>query len=128
VRQSRPLLLTIVGWITILLGLLEIAGGVLLLVFRDNALDETSFTGDELTAITIVVFVVGLIYVLVGRGMLRLNAFALGLGLVVSALALGANLIYLFSVDADHSGLVGNLVVNLIVLFACVSGFRARPG
>ena len=126
-EQSRPFLLTVVGWITLLVGLLEVVGGILVLIFKDDMVRESSFTGDELTAFAIVAIIVGLIYFFVGRGMLRLNAFALGLGLVVSALALGANLIYLLAGDS-HGSLIGGIIVNAIVLIACISGFRARPG
>jgi len=126
--ERRPILLSIVGWITVISGLLQILAGILLLILKDDVVQESAFTSDEVTALAIVALVVGLIYFLVGRGMLNLNAFALGLGVVVSALALGANLIYLLGSNDNHGGLIASMIVNVIVLVACVSGFGARDG
>ena len=70
--------------------------------------------------------IVGLIYWLVGRGMLNLNGFALGLGVFVSGLAVIGNLALLFSNDANYTGVWTSLVLNGIVLIACLSGFSAR--
>jgi hypothetical protein len=58
--------------------------------------------------------------------MLRLNAFALGLGVVVSGLAVAGDLAILLSNDANHTGIWTSLVLNGIVLIACLSGFSAR--
>jgi hypothetical protein len=125
VTERRPILLTLVGWITVIGGLMQMLAGVLLLVLKDDAVRESSFSSDEITVLAIIALVAGLIYFLVGRGMLNLNAFALGLGVVVSAIALLGNLLYLFDNDA-HAPIVINAALNFIVLFACLSGFAAR--
>ena len=123
----RPVLLTIVGWFTLLAGLLEVFAGVLVLIFKDNVLNETAqLTSDEVTAFAIAAIVIGLIYFFVGRGFLRLSGFALGLGLVVSTLAIVGNVLYMVSDDGDQAGIVFSLILNVIVLIACVSGFNAR--
>jgi hypothetical protein len=127
VPARRPVLLTIVGWLTLLVGLLEVFAGVLVLIFKDNVLNETAqLTSDEVTAFAIAAIVIGLIYFFVGRGFLRLSGFALGLGLVVSTLAIVGNVLYMVSDDGDQAGIVFSLILNVIVLIACVSGFNAR--
>ncbi len=122
-----PALLRVVGWLTILSGLLQIAAGVLLIVFRDDVLDKVhDYSSNELTAFAIGAIVLGLVYLVVGRGFLRLNSFALGLGLVVSTLGLAGDVIFLLSNDSNHSSVVSSIVVNVIVLLATGSGFAAR--
>ncbi len=125
--QRRPFLLTLVGWLTVISGALQMLAGVLLLIFRDDVLQETSqYTEGELTGYAIAAVVVGAIYWLVGRGMLRLSGFALALGLIVSALALAGNVVFLLSNDGNHGSILAGLLINAVVLVACVSGFNAR--
>lgn len=125
--ERRPFLLTLVGWLTVISGALQMIAGVLLLIFRDDVLQETSqYTEGELTGYAVAAVVVGAIYWLVGRGMLRLSGFALGLGLLVSALALAGNIAFLVSNDGDHGSIVAGLIINAVVFIACISGFKAR--
>lgn len=125
--ERRPFLLTIVGWLTVISGILQVLVGVLLLAFKGDVLRETSdYTSDELTTYAIAAIVIGAIYWLVGRGLLRLSGIALGLGLVVSTLALAGNIVFLFSNGSDHTGVVVSLIVNVVVFVACLSGFNAR--
>lgn len=125
--RQRPFLLTLVGWLTVISGALQMLAGVLLLIFRDDVLRETSqYTEGELTGYAIAAVVVGAIYWLVGRGFLRLSGFALGIGLVVSALAVAGNIVFLLSNDANHGSVIVGLAINVIVFIACLSGFNAR--
>jgi hypothetical protein len=125
--EERPFLLTIVGWVTVIIGVLTVIGGILGLIFHDDIIENTSdYSGDTVTAFGIGAIIIGLIYWLVGRGMLRLNAFALGLGVVISGLAVAGDLAILLSNDANHTGVWTSLVLNGIVLIACLSGFSAR--
>jgi hypothetical protein len=88
--------------------------------------NTTDYSSAEATGFGIGGIIVGVIYWLVGRGMLNLNGFALGLGVLVSGLAVIGNLAILFSNDANHAGVWTSLILNAIVLFACLSGFSAR--
>lgn len=125
--QRRPFLLTVVGWLTVIVGMLQVLAGILLLIFKDDVMRETSqYSSDEVTAFAIATIVIGSIYWLVGRGFLRLSGFALGLGVVVSALALVGNIAFLLSNDGNHGGVFSSLVLNAIVFVACISGFNAR--
>ncbi len=123
--ERRPVLLSIVGWITVISGLLQILAGILVLALNDDVVQETSFTSDEVTGLGIAALVFGLIYLLVGRGMLNLNRFALGLGVVVSILGILGNVVYVFGEEGTTS-LIAGLILNVIVLIACLSGFSAR--
>ena len=58
--------------------------------------------------------------------MLNLNGFALGLGVFVSVLGIIGNLIYLLGEDGSHGSFIVSLILNVIVLVACLSGFSAR--
>ena len=124
--ERRPVLLSIVGWITVISGILQMIGGIVLLVANDDVVRETAFTADEVTGFGIGALVVGFIYLLVGRGMLNLNGFALGLGVFVSVLGIIGNLIYLLGEDGSHGSFIVSLILNVIVLVACLSGFSAR--
>ena len=125
--EERPFLLTIVGWLTIIVGVITIIGGILALIFHNDILDNTTdYSSAEATGFGIGGIIVGLIYWLVGRGMLNLNGFALGLGVFVSGLAVVGNLVIIFSNDANYTGVWTSLILNGIVLIACLSGFSAR--
>ena len=125
--EERPFLLTIVGWLTIIVGVITIIGGILALIFHNDILDNTTdYSGAEATGFGIGGIIVGAIYWLVGRGMLNLNGFALGLGVFVSGLAVVGNLVIIFSNDANYTGVWTSLILNGIVLIACLSGFSAR--
>jgi peptidoglycan/LPS O-acetylase OafA/YrhL len=127
VSEPRPFLLSVVGWLTVVVGVLTVIGGVLALIFHNDILDNTAdYSGDAVTAFGIGGIIVGLIYWLVGRGMLNLNGFALGLGVLVSGLAVAGNLSILLSNDTNYTGVWTSLVLNAIVLIACLSGFGAR--
>ena len=80
----------------------------------------------SITGFGIAAIVIGLIYVLVGRGFLRLNAFALTLGLIFSGLAVIGDLGFLIVNDSHHVSVIASLVINAVVLLAVCSGFSAR--
>lgn len=127
VTEQRPFLLTVVGWLTVVIGVLTVIGGILGLLFHDDIIENTTdYSGDTVTAFGIGAIIIGLVYWLVGRGMLNLNGFALGLGLLVSGLALAGDLAILLSNDTNHTGIWTSLVLNGIVFIACLSGFSAR--
>jgi hypothetical protein len=131
VENSRggraPFVLSAVGWLTILSGIVQVVAGILLLAFRDDVLDEIDqYTSGELSWFGVAAIVIGLIYIMVGRGFLHLNAFALTLGFVLSSLAIIGDVIFLGSNDANHAGIVVSLVLNVIVFLAGIAGFSAR--
>jgi peptidoglycan/LPS O-acetylase OafA/YrhL len=127
VNEPRPFLLTVVGWLTVVIGVLTVIGGVLALIFHNDILDNTTdYSGNAVTAFGIGGIIIGLIYWMVGRGMLNLNGFALGLGVLVSGLAVAGDLAILLSNHTNHTGVFTSFVLNGLVLIACLSGFSAR--
>jgi peptidoglycan/LPS O-acetylase OafA/YrhL len=125
--EERPFLLTVVGWLTVIVGVITIIGGILALIFHNDIMDNTTdYSSAEATGFGIGGIIVGLIYWMVGRGMLNLNGFALGLGVLVSGLAVAGDLAILLSNDTNHTGVFTSLVLNGLVLIACLSGFSAR--
>lgn len=125
--ERAPGLLRLAGWLTILSGVVQVTIGALLIAFRDDVLEKVrEYSSAELTGVAIAAIVVGLVYVLVGRGFLRLNSFALSLGVSFSGLAIVGDAIFLISNQSNHSGVLLSLAINVVVLLAAASGFSAR--
>lgn len=124
-----PVGLSIIGWLAIISGVFQFLAGLLFLFAKDDIQESASaYSSDELTAIGIASIVFGLIYIFVGRGFLRLSGFALALGLFFSGLGtIGGAVVILTNGLGDlHYSVVLSFLINLVVLLACWSGFRAR--
>jgi hypothetical protein len=124
---GAPTLLKLVGWVTILLGILQMITGALLIVYREDISDDViAYSTNEVTGFGIAAIVVGLIYVLIGRGFLSLNSFALLLGFIFSGLSIVGDIGFMVTNEANHGAVLGSLIVNVIVFVAVCLGFGAR--
>ena len=124
---QTPFLLKVVGWVTILAGILQIITGIMLIVFRDDISDDVlSYSTNEVSGFGIAACVVGLIYVLIGRGFLNLNSFSLLLGFIFSGLSIVGDIGYLVTNEANHGAVLASLGVNVVVFIAVCAGFARR--
>lgn len=120
--NQRPAGVTIVGVIVFLLGVIYIVGG-LLMTISDLMLDIADFT-----ALPIVMMLLGLIYVLVGKGLFdgrRLSQLIVGL---VTVLAIIGTVLGLFTGDITFGAIISFLIalaINLLIL-TVLFGARGR--
>ena len=114
-RQSAPGGVAVVAVLAIIVGILQLIGGVLLLIFNG---DVDGYSSTEAVVAGIVFLIAGAIYLWVGRGLLTLNRLAFLIGLFVVAFRAAYDLGFLIAVGLDGIGFSGliSLVINLIVL------------
>lgn len=120
--EKRPAGVTIVGVIVFVLGLIYIVGG-LLMTISELMLDITDFSG-----LPIIMMLLGLIYVLVGKGLFdgrRLSQLVVG---IVTVLGIIGITLGLFTGDITVSAIISYLIalaINLLIL-AVLFGARGR--
>jgi len=120
--EKRPAGVTVVGVIVFLLGLIYIVGG-LLMTISELMLDITDFSG-----LPIIMMLLGLIYVLVGKGLFdgrRLSQLVVG---IVTVLGIIGITLGLFTGDITVSAIISYLIalaINLLIL-AVLFGARGR--
>ena len=120
--ETRPAGVTIVGVIVFVLGLIYIVGG-LLMTISELMLDITDFSG-----LPIIMMLLGLIYVLVGKGLFdgrRLSQLVVG---IVTVLGIIGITLGLFTGDITVSAIISYLIalaINLLIL-AVLFGARGR--
>jgi hypothetical protein len=120
--EKRPAGVTVVGVIVFVLGLIYIVGG-LLMTISELMLDITDFSG-----LPIIMMLLGLIYVLVGKGLFdgrRLSQLVVG---VVTVLGIIGITLGLFTGDITVSAIISYLIalaINLLIL-AVLFGARGR--
>jgi hypothetical protein len=115
-----------VALIAIAVGLLEIVGGIVLLVVSSST--GTASTASVVT-FGIVVIVVGAVHVAVGRGLLALNLTALLFGMLATGLKAIFDAIWLILLGTDGVGFAGplSLVVSALMFAALWNGRGAFP-
>ncbi|MCF8526789.1 MAG: hypothetical protein K9G24_05735 [Candidatus Nanopelagicales bacterium] len=120
--EKRPAGVTVVGVIVFILGLIYIVGG-LLMTISELMLDITDFSG-----LPIIMMLLGLIYVLVGKGLFdgrRLSQLVVG---IVTVLGIIGITLGLFTGDITVSAIISYLIalaINLLIL-AVLFGARGR--
>jgi hypothetical protein len=120
--EKRPAGVTVVGVIVFVLGLIYIVGG-LLMTISELMLDITDFSG-----LPIIMMLLGLIYVLVGKGLFdgrRLSQLVVG---IVTVLGIIGVTLGLFTGDITVSAIISYLIalaINLLIL-AVLFGARGR--
>ncbi|MFY9232118.1 MAG: hypothetical protein WAO50_09455 [Candidatus Nanopelagicales bacterium] len=120
--EKRPAGVTVVGVIVFVLGLIYIVGG-LLMTISELMLDITDFSG-----LPIIMMLLGLIYVLVGKGLFdgrRLSQLVVG---IVTVLGIIGITLGLFTGDITVSAIISYLIalaINLLIL-AVLFGARGR--
>ena len=129
--RRAPVGVRVIGWLIIISGALQVAAGIAILALRDDVVEQApDYSDGEVSAIAIAAIVFGLIYLLVGRGFLRLSRLALGLGLLVGGIGVVVNAAVLLANGPGdaHEALLFSFLTNLVVLAASWSGLRARSG
>ena len=116
--------MAVVGTLALIVGVLQLLGGLVLLIFNG---DVDGYSSGEAVIFGIVTLVIGVIYIWVGRGLIALNPSALFVGLVVSGARLIYDVVWLIAVGFGGIGFVGviTLVFNLLVFGALMSGRSA---
>lgn len=123
-RQGTPGGVAFVAVFAIVVGVFQLAAGALLLIFND---DVDGYSSGEAVIYGLVTLLVGVAYIAVGRGLLRLNPTALFVGLLFSGLRLVYDIVWVIAVGLDGIGFTGLIAaaVNLLVFLALLSGRRA---
>ena len=136
-HPSRSFGLTAVGVLTMLSGFVNVIVGIVLLFARNDInADFPKLSTGEIALYAVAAIIFGLIYILVGRGMLRMSRVAIGLGLLVSGINLagGVILIVVEGLSNLHGSILVSTLVSLVVFLILLSGFgrateaRRAPG
>ena len=123
-ERGTPGGVAIVGVLAIIVGIIQVAGGLILVIFNG---DVHGYSSGTAVVFGIVTVVVGLIYLWVGRGLIALNPTALFIGLVVSGARVAFDVVWLIVYGLDGIGISGiaTLIFNVLIFGALMSGRRA---
>ena len=127
--MRRPFLVTIIGIVMILVGLLQSGAGILLLSQRNDAtvLADANATTNELTSIAITLFAIGAISVLLAFALLNGSRFARGLIGLLELAQIAAGVYVLVTLDSNHqAAAIGQIVGALIVLYFLFGTDKAK--
>ena len=126
-RDAVPGGVAVVAILAIIVGIVEVIGGLLIVIFNQ---DVSGMSSGEAVIFGIVTIVVGLVYLWVGTGLRRLNEGALFVGLIVSGFRLAYDVVWLIIFGVDGIGFSGviTLVINALVFAALWSGRGAFNG
>ncbi|MFN8203502.1 MAG: hypothetical protein U0S48_13105 [Solirubrobacteraceae bacterium] len=126
-RDAVPGGVAVVAILAIIVGIVEVIGGLLIVIFNQ---DVSGMSSGEAVIFGIVTIVVGLVYLWVGNGLRRLNEGALFVGLIVSGFRLAYDVVWLIIFGVDGIGFSGviTLVINALVFAALWSGRGAFNG
>lgn len=112
----------IIGVLAMVIGVVEIIGGVLMIIFNG---DVSGYSSGAAVVFGIINVIVGAIYIWAGRGLLNGDAAALVFVLFVSALKVVYDFIWLIALGIDGVG-VGTLIALLINILVFAVLWRAR--
>ena len=116
----RPALITLLTVLIVLGGFFDVVGGVLLLIFRNDAgvRDLTDDVGVNVTVLAIITIVFGLIYLAFGRALGSGSGFARFLVALVALIHVGAGIwtAIVHTGDLRWSGIVSAVWGALILL------------
>ena len=127
--MRRPFLVTIIGIVMILVGLLQSGAGILLLTQRNDAtvLADANATTNELTAIAVTLLVIGAISVLLAFALLNGSRFARGLIGLLEVAQIAAGVYVLVKLDSNHqAAAIGQIAGALIVLYFLFGTDKAK--
>lgn len=115
---------TVVAMLAIVVGIVQLLGGIVLIVFSG---DVHGYSTTSAVVFGVVTLVVGLIYLWVGRGLLRLDAGAWFVGAFISGFRAVYDLVWLLVLGLDGIGVATllALIVNALVFVALWSGRSA---
>ena len=124
----RPVTVTFVAVLAVILGLLSIIFGILTIALRDDLERQASAdaTSSQLVIAGVVAVIFGLIYLMVARGLLSGNSFSRFIVLLVS-IVLVAGGVYTVIVYGGHLRLQGvaDIVWGILLIFL-LSTARAK--
>ena len=121
-RQQLPSSVRVVAWLAIVLGLVQLAGGVVLVAMAPQV---TGASPGAVTFLGVATIVAGGVHEVVGRGLLRRNLVALLFAQIVTGLKVIADAWWLFLQGTDGIGVVAPIALAIsIVVFAVL--WRAR--
>jgi hypothetical protein len=115
---------TVVAMLAIVVGIVELFAGIVMVIFSD---DVSGYSTTSAIVFGILTFVVGAIYLWVGRGLLKLDPGAWMVGLFISGLRAVYDVVWLIVLGLDGIGITTliALVINLLVFAALWSGRAA---
>jgi hypothetical protein len=120
-RSEAPSGVTMVAFFAFIVGAVQLIAGIVMLIARD---DVNGYSSGQALSVGIALLIVGVIYLIVGRGLMNLSPWALFVGLFFSGLKAVWDVIALisFGVDGVGFGVLISLAINLIVFAALWSG------
>ena len=127
--MKRPFLVTIIGIVMILVGLLQSGAGILLLSQRNDAtvLADANATTNELTSIAVTLLVIGAISVLIAFALLNGSRLARGMIGVLELVQIAAGVYVLVTLDSNHQAAAfGQIAGALIVLYFLFGTEKAK--
>jgi hypothetical protein len=126
-RGHVPGGVAIVSVLATIVGILQVIGGLLIIIFSG---DVDGMSSGEAIVFGIVTLIVGLIYLWVGSGLRRLDPSALFVGLFVSGFRLAYDVVWLIIFGIDGIGFTGiiTLAINALIFGALWSGRGAFDG
>jgi hypothetical protein len=115
---------SVVAMLAIVVGIVELLAGAVMIVFSG---DVSGYSTTAAIVFGIVTLLVGVIYLWVGRGLLKLDPAAWMVGLFVAGFRATYDVIWLIVLGLDGIGVTTliALVVNLLVFAALWSGRNA---
>ena len=115
---------TVVAMLAMVVGIVELFAGIVMIVFSG---DVHGYSATSAIVFGILTFLVGAIYLWVGRGLLRLDPSAWMVGVFISGFRAIYDLVWLLVLGLDGIGVTSliALVINLLVFAALWSGRAA---
>jgi low temperature requirement protein LtrA len=120
--QDVPASVKVIGYLAIFIGAVQVAGGLLAIIFNG---DVEGYSSGAAVVFGIITLIVGAIYIWAGRGLLSGDPSALVFVLFVSALKAIYDFIWLIALGIDGVG-VGTLIALLINVLVFALLWRAR--
>ena len=127
--MKRPVLVTVIGIIMIVVGLLQLGAGILLVSQRNDAtvLADANVTTSELTSIAAALLVIGALSVLLAFGLLNGSRIARGLiGLLEVGQIVGGIYILVNLDNTNQASGIGQIAGGLIVLYFLFGTEKAK--
>jgi drug/metabolite transporter (DMT)-like permease len=120
--QDVPASVKVIGFLAIIVGIVQIIGGVLMIVFNG---DVNGYSSGAAVVFGIITLLVGAIYVWAGRGLINDDPAALLFCLLISGFKMVYDFIWLIALGIDGIG-IGSLIALLINILVFALLWRAR--
>ncbi len=127
--MKRPVLVTVIGIVMIVVGLVQLGTGILLVSQRNDAtvLADANVTTNELTSIAVSLLVIGSLSVLLAFALLNGSRIARALIGVLELGQIAGGIYILVKLDSSHqSSGIGQIVGGLVVLYFLFGTEKAK--